>query len=559
MQAGFTIYKVKDRCLVALRALLLAGCFLPAPVYCQDFPLFPGSRRDTVSAEPREEVVEKALADGDRLHRNYRFEEALKAYQEGLRNAGKDLAGTLQERIRKTHNALALTDLCANPRVIARERFSRKDFFLFYPLKNQGWRKTPNTLVSDPSADPFYAPKGSRSILFSAPDATGARNLYVTYDRDTAWTVPALLGEKVLSSGNEVFPLLSGDGQTLYFASDGLQGIGGYDLYQSRWDESTRSWGEPVNLGFPYSSPADDLLLMHTDDGRYTLFASNRECSADSVYLYVLEGVDAPRGPQADPDALARLCALRPVNDPRLIDNASALPERASDNDNTQDYMLRMEESRTLRDSIQTYELAIDELRLRLAQNLPEERVGLTAAIADKEDALLPFRKALEEVNRQIRKIEESFLKSGVVSASERTDKEVVGASSAYAFSKNAFGTTLKIKLGKKGSSAGNNFRIAPMGRFAADNTLPEGIVYQIEFLTSPRHVGSEDLNGLTPVYERLTSNLRYVYCAGLFRRYGDALEQLNTVRGQGFPRARIVAFRDRKSIPVDEARLQEP
>ena len=546
MKAGFRVW---------FFTLLLAGALLPAAAVAQEILLFPGSRPDTAAVQPQADY----FSEGDRLHRSYRFEEALKAYEASLQMAGEEQRKQLQERIRKTHNALALTDFCAFPRVVARERFSRRDFFLFYPLKNQGWRKSPNALVGDAAGDPVYAPKGGRSILFSAPDATGARNLYVTFDRDTAWTLPALLGETVLSAGNEIFPLLSDDGQTLYFASDGLQGIGGYDLYQARWDESTHSWGEAVNLGYPYSSPADDLLLMHTDDGRYTLFASNRDCSADSVYLYVLEGVDAPRAPQPDPDALARLCALRPVSDPSLMDNRSVLPESTAANDNTEHYMLRMEEARTIRDSIQAYEQAIDALRLRLAQNLPDERVGLSAAIADKEEALHPFRKALEEVNRQIRKIEESFLRSGVVSASEQANQEVVGAASAYVFSKHSFGSTLKIKMGKKGQPSGNVFRIAPMGRFAPNPILPEGLVYQIEFLSSARHVSLEDLNGLSPVYERLTPSLRYVYCAGVFRRYADALEQLNTVRAQGFSRVRIVAFFNGKPLDVEEARQREP
>lgn len=546
---------MKDRSFSAVSALLLAGWLLPVSVFAQDFPLFPGSTPDSVAVQSNP----NALEEGDRLHRSYRFEEALKTYEAELPLAGEALAKTLRERIRQTNNALTLTDFCASPRVIARERFSRRDFFLFYPLKNQAWRSAPNPLVSDPSGDPLYVPKGGRSILFSKADATGARNLYITRDRDTAWTAPALLGEKVLSAGNEIFPLLTDDGQTLLFASDGLQGVGGYDLYRSRWDEVTRSWGEPENLGFPYSSPADDFLLMYTDDGRYTLFASNRDCSPDSVYLYVLEGVEALRSPVSDPDALARLCALRPVSDPSLIDNASALPETATDNDNTQDYMLRMQESLAIRDSIQTYERAIDELRLRLAQNLPDERVGLTATIADKEDALIPFRKALEEVNRQIRKIEESFLRSGVVSVSERTNREVVGAASAYVFSKNAPGAPLRIKLEKtRPRPSGNAFRLAPIGRFAQNTSLPEGIVYQIEFLSSARHVSLEDLNGLSPVYERLSSALRYVYYVGVFRSYADALEQLNTVRAQGFPEARIVAFLSGKPLSVNEARALE-
>jgi len=229
--------------------------------------------------------TDSLLREGDRLHRSYHFEQALETYARALAaTADADTVRLLQVRMDQAQNALNMTDFCEDPVVVARERFSRKDFFLFYPLKNQTWRETPNVLDGK-DGFPTYAPKGARELLFSAPDPTGARNLYVTRNRDTLWSAPELLGEYLLSLGNEVFPMLSEDGKTVTFSSDGLYGMGGYDLYTATWNEETRSWNEPVNRGFPYSSPGDDFLLVDTADGRYTLFASNRDCSRDSVYL----------------------------------------------------------------------------------------------------------------------------------------------------------------------------------------------------------------------------------------------------------------------------------
>ena len=161
--------------------------------------------------------ADSLLAEGDRLHRLYRFEEALDCYGRALRDADDPaMRVVLEQRYQHSQNALNMTDICEDVTVVARRRFARKDFFLYYPLKNQSWRSAPNVL--DPSGSgevPTYAPKGSREVFFSASDASGARNLYVTRDLDSLWSVPRLLGEGLLSSGNEIFPMRSPDGKTL--------------------------------------------------------------------------------------------------------------------------------------------------------------------------------------------------------------------------------------------------------------------------------------------------------------------------------------------------------
>ena len=499
------------------------------------------------------------LIEGDRLHRQYRFEEAMDLYaRASARTADADTIRLLRDRMDRSQNALNMTDFCADPVVVARERFSRKDFFLFYPLKNQTWRLPPHSL--DPSTDgfPTYAPRGGQFLCFSAPDATGSRNLYESSSDGSVWSYPTLMGESLLSPGNEVFPILSEDGKTLTFSSDGLHGMGGYDLYRSTWNEETGAWGEPVNLGFPFSSPGDDFLLVDSPDGRYTLFASNRDCAPDSVYIYVTEKQPIlVRVPMRDPVALARTAALIPLNDPTRQDHGAAVSDNAPGNDDTRRYMQMTAEARLLRDSIYRHEQRLDSLRQRLTAGA-EDRTALTSAIADREAALAPLRRRLEETNRAVRTIEQSFLRQGVVTDTDRADREFVGARSSYTFSKNAPGAKLKLNVAPAPAAAPATFQVGPVGRFAQDTSLPEGIVYQIQLFTSPRHATLDEIKGLDPVYERLTNALRYTYSVGVFRTYNEALLQLNPIRALGFPGAEIVAYLDGKPIAVPLARRSE-
>lgn len=511
----------------------------------------------TVPVAPGRLSLEQMMERADSLHRAFRFQDAIGLYMSisGAR-LDADARQALDRKVTASQNGLNMTDFCATPHVVARQRFSRKDFFLFYPLKQRGWRTSPNPLDSL-SDYPLYYPKDARSLYYSAVDKAGTRSLFVTEDRDSLWSAPRLLSEALTSTGSEIYPMLSADGKTLYFASDGLFGMGGFDLYASSWDEERQAWGSPVNLGFPFSSPGDDYLLMDTEDGKYTLFASNRECSPDSVYVYVVEyEKERARKAVRSHEELLQIVSLRPVDNPTRIDNASAVSSAVPDNANTRLYMRKNQEARALRDSLDRHQKEIDNLRARLVRAREDETAALTATIRDKEQAMVPLRKLLEETELEIRLVEQTFLQSGVVQPSGNEDREVVGTSSSYTFAKNALGQRFKLKLEKSESRA--YFRVAPVGRFAQDNTLPAGLVYQLELFSTPRHAAVDDLNGLSPVYERLTSNLRYTYSVGLYPRYDAALADLNVVRLLGFPEARITAFRDGRPVSVAQARLEE-
>ena len=466
----------------------------------------------------------QSVSRGDSLMAECRFEEALRAYTVTSR-AGMSAAleDSLERKISRAQFALSLADFCAEPHVVARKRFQRRDFHLYYPLKSSAWRHGPNQLDSL-KGFPLYMPSGAREVYFSAVDKAGTRSLYVTRNLDSLWSAPRLLGEAFMSTGTEIYPMVSADGKTLYFASDGLQGMGGFDIYYSAWNEEEKRWGAPVNMGFPFNSPGNDFLMADSEDSKYTLFASDRgDGTKDSVTVYVLEYEKSPaRKAVRNPSELRTLLELAPVNDPARIDNGEALEGYTTGNATTQRYMRKMEESRALMDSISRH-------------------------IAPGDTLLPVFRARLALVSAELREVEMSFLMSGAVAFEE--DREVVGAELGYTFAKGSFGPDFRLKLGRK--STVPSFRVAPVGRFAQDNTLPPELVYQIMLFDSPVHATLEDIKGLSPVYERLGVNLRYTYLVGLFSSYDDALEQLNVVRVLGFPAARIVAWQDGRAVPA--------
>lgn len=179
----------------------------------------------------------------------------------------------------EAENQKILMQRAAHPTVVAEKRVSRSDFFLWYShLGQQTW-----------GADRNWYPAETDILYLSRRTAAGDYDIVRSEPLDSSrWSVPLPPCEEAVSAGNEVFPMLSPDGRRLYFASDGLFGMGGYDLYVADWDPEHQTWGHVRNMGFPFNSPADDLLFCDTPDGRYSLMASNRSCGQDSMVIYVL-------------------------------------------------------------------------------------------------------------------------------------------------------------------------------------------------------------------------------------------------------------------------------
>ena len=514
--------------------------------------------------------LDSLVSAGDRLRGQYRFEESIDVYGRVIDslNVFEDSVMRLKvsDRILLSENGKSMTGFVYSPNVVARHRFHLDEFFLYYPLKDMSWRKTPNQLdtLSGPYSKAVYAPADEKVIYYSAPDEDGIRNIYSTSFADTVWTLPSLLNEHMTSASDEAYPMISNDGKRLYFSSEGLYGVGGYDLYVSEWDEQAKDWSVPVNLGFPYSSPANDFLLVNTPDGRYTIFASDRDCAHDSVWVYVLEYDTMPvRTEITDPDELMRLSALEV---PAGLDETASPANIRSDipeNVDTRRYMAKMTQVRALRDTIAMCEsvLSSDRERYTLTEN-PKEKETLAARILEGESLIPAYQSRLDEAVTQLQKIEMDFLFSGVVIDPDNllaeAEREIISETPGYVFTRMSMGEPLTLEMQRPQPEFDYSFKILSEAQFAESKIIPEGVVYQIQLfmLSSPATIPS--LKGLSPVFETRTESGRYIYRAGLFGTYADVLANLNKVKKLGFRSAYIVGYLDGKETSVNKVREEE-
>ena len=518
-------------------------------------------------------VVDSLICKGDSLRMNYRFEESMEAYSDALESLGDSLL-THQDSVLKldvsdkmllSENGRNMTRFVYSPNVIAKHKFSLDDFFLYYPLKDRSWRDVPAQLDSFPDkySKAVYAPAEDKVIYYSAADQDGIRNIYRTTFADTLWTVPTLLNEQMTSASNEIYPVVSPDGKQMYFASEGLYGVGGYDLYVSEWDEATNDWSVPRNMGFPYSSPANDFLLVNSSDGKYTLFASDRGCSEDSVWVYVLEYDNMPiRSAMEDPQELMALSLLEPSaakNDGASTDVKSEIPE----NVDTRNYMDKMAQVRALKDSIAFCESSLADLREKYSlSEVDSEKQKLVEQILENESQIPGLQERLDVAVKELQKVEMDFLFSGVVIDPDKllaeAEREIVTESPGYVFSKMSMGEPLTLEMEVPKSKFDYSFKILDLAQMAEDMTIPEGIVYQIQIFSASNKASMASLKGLSPVFETRSSSGRYIYRVGLFNTYSDVLAHLNKVKRLGFRSAYIVGYIDGKEMSVSKVRTTE-
>lgn len=128
--------------------------------------------------------------------------------------------------------------------------------------------------------------KDGKKLYFSSdmPGSMGSFDLYVVdVNEDGTYGTPTNLGETINTIHREQFPYISDDGLTLYFASDGHQGMGGLDLFFSKSYDNV--YAKPMNLGHTLNSSADDFGYIVDEKTNAGYLSSNRK-GTDNLYSF---------------------------------------------------------------------------------------------------------------------------------------------------------------------------------------------------------------------------------------------------------------------------------
>lgn len=138
-----------------------------------------------------------------------------------------------------------------------------------------------------------------KTLYFASdmPGGKGSSDIYKVSVNGDSYGKPENLGDKINTEGKEVFPFIHNDG-TLFFSSDGLQGLGQLDIFTTVIDEQGNIQ-EVINLGAPVNSSMDDFSFFLNESGETGFIASNREggMGDDDIYgfdripLFALRGI----------------------------------------------------------------------------------------------------------------------------------------------------------------------------------------------------------------------------------------------------------------------------
>lgn len=126
----------------------------------------------------------------------------------------------------------------------------------------------PNVNSPDWESQPSLSADG-RTLYFVSDrrGGQGRRDIWLSnLDAKGNWTRARNLGKEVNTVYDEISPFIHVNNRTLYFASNGLAGFGGYDIYYKERDESGK-WTETINMGAPINTHEDQFSLFVTSDG----------------------------------------------------------------------------------------------------------------------------------------------------------------------------------------------------------------------------------------------------------------------------------------------------
>ncbi len=175
-----------------------------------------------------------------------------------------------------------------------RGKAGRGDENIFFSQWNgEVWTKPESissSINSDRNEGTASISADGRTLVFTGcnkPNGIGSCDLYISYKEEDSWSRPQLLSESVNTLYWESQPSLSQDGRQLYFVSKRPDGLGGQDIW---WSEKiSGEWSPAVNLGPGVNTSFDDCSPYIHPNAKTLFFASRGRLGFGGYDLYRTE------------------------------------------------------------------------------------------------------------------------------------------------------------------------------------------------------------------------------------------------------------------------------
>lgn len=250
-------------------------------------------RRTGEKDRPASKVAEKNV-DAETLIRTYRFDEAISSLQHQIATAKRQKKTTIQleQALSRARLGAIMLSATEKVRIIDSLVVDRGSIPIPQLRKGLGKLQAAQTLAvalgltGKRAGEAAYINDWGDRAYFAMADTTENLRLYVANRFGQKWGQPSPLPGFTPQERNEDYPFMDPDGVTLYFAADGAESLGGYDLFQTRYDADAKAFLKPQNLGMPFNSPANDFLMVIDRANNMGWFVSDRYQPVDKLCIY---------------------------------------------------------------------------------------------------------------------------------------------------------------------------------------------------------------------------------------------------------------------------------
>lgn len=124
-------------------------------------------------------------------------------------------------------------------------------------------------------------------FISERPEGRGQGDIYATTKKGTGWSNPKNLGLVINTDLDEKFVFIHPNGKTLYFASNGHQTMGSYDIFKTEFVNG--EWSIPMNLGYPINTVNEESTFSITRDNKTLMIAAEYDDSFGERDIYSID------------------------------------------------------------------------------------------------------------------------------------------------------------------------------------------------------------------------------------------------------------------------------
>ena len=133
----------------------------------------------------------------------------------------------------------------------------------------------------------IYLNEMGNKAYFGKADKNGIRQIFTSDKLGDRWGEPILMNGLSEGIDEADYPFMMNDGITFYFAAQGEESIGGYDIFFTRYDSRSGSFLKPENIGMPFNSEANDYMYAADEQSGIGYFVSDRRQPEGKVCVYI--------------------------------------------------------------------------------------------------------------------------------------------------------------------------------------------------------------------------------------------------------------------------------